>query len=149
MSFIDKLRTQKLLSFTLILFTLAIGIVIGTLVNTGAKAAKDNTAAPGATPLVIPNPVQLQNSFASIAKQVEPSVVNISTTYLPKAQAPGRNRRRAAPQQQPDQGDEEDQPDQGDQGDQGSQGNPGNQGNMEDFFRRFFSNPFGGNMPQM
>jgi serine protease Do len=142
MSFIDKLRTQKLLSFTLILFTLAIGIVIGTLVNTGAKAAKDNTAAPGATPLVIPNPVQLQNSFAGIAKQVEPSVVNISTTYLPKAPTTQkRGRGRVAPQQQPD--DEEDQPDQGDQG------NQGNQGNMEDFFRRFFSNPFGGNMPQM
>ena len=136
MSFFDKLRTQKLLSFTLILFTLAIGIVIGTLVNTGAKAAKDNTAAPGAIPLVIPNPVQLQNSFAAIAKQVEPSVVNISTTYLPKAPAQTRNRRRAAPQQ-PDNGDEEDQGDQGDQG------------NMEDFFQRFFSNPFGGNMPQI
>ncbi len=137
MNLFDKLRRQKLLSFTLILFTLAIGIVIGTLVNTGAKAAKDNTAAPGATPLTIPNPVPLQNSFAAIAKQVEPSVVNISTTYLPKA--PTRNRRRAAPQQQPDNGDEEDQPDQGEQG----------QGNMEDFFQRFFSNPFGGNMPQM
>ena len=137
MNLFDKLRRQKLLSFTLILFTLAIGIVIGTLVNTGAKAAKDNTAAPGATPLTIPNPVPLQNSFAAIAKQVEPSVVNISTTYLPKA--PTRNRRRAAPQQQPDNGDEEDQPDQGEQG----------QGNMDDFFQRFFSNPFGGNMPQM
>ena len=139
MSFIDKLRTQKLLSFTLILFTLAIGIVIGTLVNTGAKAAKDNTAAPGATPLTIPNPVQVQNSFAAIAKQVEPSVVNISTTYMTKA--PTRNRRRAAPQQ-PDPVDEEDQGDQG-------QGGQGDQGNMEDFFQRFFSNPFGGNNPQI
>jgi serine protease Do len=137
MSFFDKLRRQKLLSFTLILFTLAIGIVIGTLVNTGAKAAKDNTAAPGATPLTIPNPVQLQNSFAVIAKQVENSVVNISTTYLPKAPAQSRSRRRAAPQQ-PDNGDEEDQGDQG-----------GDQGNMEDFFQRFFSSPFGGNIPQM
>jgi serine protease Do len=136
MSFFDKLRRQKLLSFTLILFTLAVGIVIGTLVNTGAKAAKDNTAAPGATPLTIPNPVQVQNSFAAIAKQVEPSVVNISTTYLPKA--PTRTRRRAAPQQ-PDNGDDED------QGDQGQ----GDQGNMEDFFQRFFSNPFGGNMPNI
>jgi len=136
MSFFDKLRRQKLLSFTLILFTLAIGIVIGTLVSTGARAAKDNTAAPGATPLTIPNPVQLQNSFATIAKQVEPSVVNISTTYLPKAPAQARTRRRPAPQQ-PDNGDEEDQGDQGDQG------------NMEDFFQRFFSNPFGGNIPQI
>jgi serine protease Do len=138
MNFFDKLRRQKLLSFTLILFTLAIGVVIGTLVNTGAKAAKDNTAAPGATPLTVPNPVQLQNSFAGIAKQVEPSVVNISTTYLPKAPAQRRNRGRVAPQQ-PDNGDEEDQGDQGDQG----------QGNMEDFFQRFFSNPFGGGSQQM
>jgi serine protease Do len=141
MSFFDKLRRQKLLSFTLVLFTLAIGVVIGTLINTGAKAAKDNTAAPGATPLTIPNPVQLQNSFAGIAKQVEPSVVNISTTYLPKAPTQRRNRGHA----QPDNGDEEDQGDQADQGEQGGQGNQG----MEDFFQRFFSNPFGGNMPQM
>ena len=40
MSLFDKLRTQKLLSFTLILFTLSVGIVIGTLVNQGVKAAK-------------------------------------------------------------------------------------------------------------
>jgi len=136
MSLFDKLRRQKLLSFTLILFTLAVGIVIGTLVNTGARAAKDNTAAPGATPLTIPNPVQLQNSFAAIAKQVEPSVVNIATTYMPKAPAQTRNRRRATPQP-PDNGDEEDQGDQGDQG------------NMEDFFQRFFNNPFGGNIPNI
>ena len=84
MSFLDKLRTQKLLSFTLILFTLSIGIVIGTLVNSGVKAAKDNPVAPGATPLTIPNPVELSNTFSQIAKQVEPSVVNISTTYNPK-----------------------------------------------------------------
>lgn len=137
MSFFDKLRRQKLLSFTVILFTLAIGVVIGTLVNTGVKAAKDNTVAPGATPLVVPNPVQLQSAFATIAKQVEPSVVNISTTYLPKAPAQARNRRRNAPQQQQ-------QPDEGDEG--GDQ-----QGGMEDFFFRFFGNPFGngGNLPEM
>ena len=85
MSIFDKLRTQKFLSFTLVLFTLSIGIVIGTLINSGVKAAKDNQVAPGATPLVIPNPVELSNTFSQIAKQVEPSVVNISTTYLPKA----------------------------------------------------------------
>src|SRR5918912_2938108 len=90
---LQKLRTQKLLSFTLVVFTLAIGIVIGTLinVNTGVKAAKDNSAAPGAAPLVIPNPVELSNSFSQIAKQVEPSVVNISTTYLPKAPSRARS----------------------------------------------------------
>src|ERR1035437_9462142 len=86
MSLFDRLRTQKVLSFTLILFTLSVGIVIGTLVNQGVKAARsDNPVAPGATALVIPNPVELSNSFSQIAKQAEPSVVNISTTYSPKA----------------------------------------------------------------
>src|ERR1700751_5981462 len=110
MSFLDKLRKQKFLSFSVILFTLAIGVVIGTLVNTGVKAAKDNAAAPGAAPLTIPNPVQLQSSFAGLARQVDPSVVHISTTYLPKAPVQARGRRRSVPQQ-PDEGDE------GDQGD--------------------------------
>ena len=62
MSLVNKLRTQKLLSFTLILFTLSVGIVIGTLVSTGAKAARDDRqVAPGASQLVIPNPVELSN----------------------------------------------------------------------------------------
>ncbi|MEO7651164.1 MAG: peptidase S1, partial [Bryobacteraceae bacterium] len=118
MSVLTKMRSQKLLSSTLILFTLSVGIMIGTLVNTGVKAAKDQ-AAPGATPLVIPNPVQLSNAFSQLAKQLEPSVVNISTTYEPKsasAAAPRRNRKRAVP------GDED--------GDD----------SMNDFFNRFFGN---------
>lgn len=127
----QKLRTQKLLSFTLIVFTLAIGIVIGTLinVNTGAKAAADNSAAPGATPLVIPNPVELSNTFSQIAKQVEPSVVNISTTYNPKPgrATTGRNRR-PAPQ---------------DEDEEGGDG-------MNEFLYWFFGNPFGnGGAPEM
>ena len=64
MNLFDKLRTQKVLSLTLMLFTLSVGIVIGTLVNQGVKAAKSDNAAPGATPLVIPNPVELSNSFS-------------------------------------------------------------------------------------
>src|SRR5580692_6679522 len=90
MSLLDRLRTQKLLSFTLTVFTLSIGIVIGTLITGGVKAAKDDKVAPGATPLVIPDPVQLSNAFTQIAKTVEPSVVNISTTYLPKQPAQSR-----------------------------------------------------------
>src|SRR5436305_1481782 len=107
MSFFDKLRSQKALSFTLILFTLSVGIVIGTLVSTGVKAAKgDGASAPGATPLTIPNPVELANSFTQIAKQVGPSVVNISTTYLPKVTArPRSNRRQINPPDDDDQGD--------------------------------------------
>src|SRR5580704_16440398 len=95
MTFFDSLRKQKFLSFALVLFTLAIGILIGTVLSTGVKAAKDQVAAPGATPLSIPSPVQLQNSFATIAKMVEPSVVNISTEYVEK---PVTSSRRNQPQ---------------------------------------------------
>ena len=77
MSLFDKFRSQKLLSFTLILFTLSIGIVIGTVINSGVKAAKESTVAPGATPLSIPNPVELSNTFTQIAKMVEPSLARL------------------------------------------------------------------------
>jgi len=129
MKFVDKLRTQKLLSFTLILFTLAFGIVIGTLVNPSVRAEKDNNAAPGATPLVIPNPVELSSTFSIIAKQVEPSVVHIQTDTLPKQrpQARGNNGGNRRGQPAPDEGN-------------------GN-GGMDDLFR-FFGNPFGGGAPQ-
>ncbi len=131
MSFFDKLRSQKLLSFTLTVFTLSIGIVIGTLITGGVKAAKDDKVAPGATPLVIPNPVELSNAFTQIAKSVEPSVVNISTTYLPKAPTQSRGEKNGRRRQQlmpPDQG-----------GDQ-----QGDSGGMDDFLYRFFG---GGGMP--
>src|SRR3954452_1340971 len=127
MSFFDSLRRQKFLSFSLVLFTLAIGILIGTIMSTGVKAAKDQVAAPGATPLTIPNPVQLQNSFATLAKQVEPSVVNISTEYVEKPVTTSRRnpqQRRRAPN--PD-----------------AEGNGEEDGNMQDFFQRFFGGPGG------
>src|SRR6201996_3931409 len=101
MSLFQKLRTQKLLSFTMILFTLSLGVVIGTLVSSGVKAARsENSAAPDATPLTIPSPVQLSGTFSQIAKMAGPSVVNISSEYVPKAtRAQGQPRRRgqAAP----------------------------------------------------
>ena len=50
MSFYEKVRRQKYLSFTLMLFMLSIGILIGTVVQGGAKAAKEQSAASDATP---------------------------------------------------------------------------------------------------
>ena len=131
MNLFDRLRTQKVLSFTLVLFTLSVGIVIGTLVNQGVKAFKsDSQSAPGATPLVIPNPVELSNSFSQLAKQVEPSVVNIKTEYLPKAPVRSRNngRRQVLPPNDEDQQD--------------------GMGGMDDFFYRFFGNGAGPEMQQ-
>jgi serine protease Do len=123
MSFIERVRRQRFLSFTLILFTLAVGIVIGTLVNSGVKAAKDGSPAPGATALTIPNPAQLSTAFTQLAKMAEPSVVHISTTYLPRQSPQARTRRRpAVPDEEGD--------------------------DMQDFFNRFFGGPFGFGGPE-
>ena len=126
MSFYDKVRTQKFLSFTLMIFTLAIGIMIGTIAQTGAKAAREQILAPDATPLTIPNTAVVQNEFSKLAKILAPSVVNISTEYIPKInQARNNNRRRQMPQQ-PQQDDDQD----------------GN--GMPDLLQRFFGGQGGG-----
>lgn len=59
--------------------TLALGILIGTVVSRGVRAAKASAVTPEATPLLPPSPVELSNSFAKIAEAVEPAVVNINT----------------------------------------------------------------------
>jgi serine protease Do len=133
MSFLNKVRQQKYLSFTVILFTLSVGILIGTLVNSGVKANSQSSGAPGATPLVIPSPVQLQNSFSTLAKMLEPSVVNISTEYVPakdttSKKTPRRGTRRPDP-------NNDDQQDQGGGNDADS---------MQQFMQRFFGGGGGG-----
>jgi serine protease Do len=95
MGFLDKIRHQKLLTISLLLFTLSIGILIGTLVTTGVNAAKAQVAAPDATPITIPAAVKAPNNqFFELAKRMEGSVVNISTEYTPKV---GSARRRGQP----------------------------------------------------
>jgi len=132
MTFYDKARRQKFLSFSLILFTLAIGILIGSLAQTGAKAAREQNAAPDATPLTVPSPVVIQNDFSKIAKRLEPSVVNISTEYIPKhntsqnRQNPNLRRRQ---QQQPQDDDQDD-------------------NGMQGFLRQFFGGGGGFNLPE-
>ncbi len=118
MNMLETMRRQKFLSFSLLLFTLSIGILIGTLLRSGVRA-QQGQAATDATPLTIPNPVQLSTAFSQLAKRLEPSVVNITTDYIPKQQPSARNRKQQVVP--PDQGD-----------DQGF-----------DLFRRFFQGPFG------
>src|SRR5579864_3609018 len=119
MKLLEKMRQQKLLSTTLLLFTLSIGIVIGTLVNTGVHAQRSGSAAPDATPLVVPKAAQVGNEFTKLAKMLEPSVVNITADYTPKLQD-GKNRRQSAPD---DDGDDD---------------------SSSDLFRRFFGGQGGG-----
>jgi serine protease Do len=133
MSVYDRVRNQKFLSFALILFTLAIGVLIGTVVQTGAKAARDQQAAPDATPLTIPAATPVQNEFSKIAKRLEPSVVNISTEYIPKKQATTQNRQTPQSRRRGQQQPQDDQDDQSDNG-------------MQQFMQRFFGGGGGGGL---
>jgi serine protease Do len=89
---LQRLRQQKLLSLSLLLFTLSIGIVIGTLISTGVNAAKTQVAAGDAVPLITPAVSKMPNNqFVELAKKLEPTVVNIGTDYTPRV------RRRSGP----------------------------------------------------
>jgi serine protease Do len=101
-----------------ILATLSVGILIGSVVSYGVKG-KEGQKSSDATPLTMPSPQQLSNTFSQIAKQLEPSVVNINTESTIK----NVHRRRQG--QQPDD-------------DQGGDG-----GGFDDFFNRFFGGPGG------
>jgi len=72
-----RFRANRL-AFTLaILLTLAVGILIGTVVSGGVRGQEKKSAE--ATPLSVPEPRQLSNQFSRIAKSLEPAVVNINT----------------------------------------------------------------------
>ena len=86
-------KTQR----SLLLLTLIAGLAVGVLFTTGIRVAKAAaTPAPDATPLVIPDPVQLSNSFAKLARQLEPSVVQVTSTIEQKVVV-RRERRGNAP----------------------------------------------------
>ena len=121
MKLLEKMRQQKLLSTTLMLFTLSLGIVIGTLLNTGVHAQRGQSVAPDATPLVIPKASVVGNEFTKLAKMLDPSVVNITADFTPKVQES-----RKGPGRGDDNGDDD----------------------SSDLFRRFFGGPGGGDSPQ-
>ena len=98
-----------------ILATLSVGILIGTVVSYGVKGKEGQKS--DATPLTLPSPQQMSNTFSQIAKQLEPSVVNINTESTIK----NVHRRRG-----------------GQDDDDGSGG-----GGMDDFFNHFFGGPGG------
>ncbi len=74
----QKLKNNRFASTLVILATLTLGILIGTVVSAGVKGKEKNSSA-DATPLQVPSPVKLSNQFSQIARQMEPSVVNINT----------------------------------------------------------------------
>ena len=102
-------------TFTIVA-TLAVGIMIGTVISYGVKG-KEGQKSSDATPLTVPAPQQLSTAFSQIAKQLEPSVVNINTESTIKNPHHRRN-----PHAQPDNPD-----------DQGDEDSP-----FQDFFDKFF-----------
>ncbi len=88
MSILSNLRQPRILSAVVVLLTLAIGILIGTLVRTDVKAERTGIHS-DAEPLTIPEPVKLQNEFVRLAQRLEPAVVNITTEYNPEPQIGG------------------------------------------------------------
>jgi serine protease Do len=76
-------RRRKVLATVFVAFTLAVGILIGSVVS-GRVSAMKNAAFAGtsATPLTVPDPIPSSSSFASIVNKVEPAVVNIATTQV-------------------------------------------------------------------
>jgi serine protease Do len=86
-------RRRKVFASFLIILTLGVGIMIGTIISGRALATHDQTAPSGAALLAIPDPVTLSNSFAGISKRLGPAVVNISTTQvLEKSKSSSRRR---------------------------------------------------------
>jgi serine protease Do len=96
-----------------VLVTLSLGILIGSVISYGVKG-KEGQKSSDATPLTLPAPQQLSNAFSQIAKQLEPSVVNINTESTIK----NPHHRR---------GGQDDEQDGG--------------GGMDDFFNHFFGGP--------
>src|SRR5436190_15273965 len=122
------MNNKRLLFLTLIVLTLSIGVVIGTIVSGGVKA----TAEQKPQTLVIPDPVSLSNAFSQIAAQLEPAVVRIdteATVQAPAITAPTPPRGRTPRGQSP--------PSQ----------NPPSQNPFDDFFN-FFGGGGGDNTPR-
>jgi serine protease Do len=120
------LKAKRWLYTLSILATLAVGILIGSVVSYGVKG-KEGQQSADAKPLSVPAPQQLSNTFSQIAKTLEPAVVNINTESTIKN--PHRQRRGA----RPGPGDEDNDPNGG-----GGGGSP-----FDDFFDRFFGGPGG------
>jgi serine protease Do len=114
---VARVRAQRMLSMLAIMVTLAVGILIGTVLSRsgvrGSSSSSDSALLPA-----MQTPQQLSNTFGQVAKAIEPAVVNVSTESNPKPAARQRNRR-------PNRG-------------QGQDNGNGGDDPFQDFFDRFF-----------
>ncbi|HEY7404005.1 MAG TPA: Do family serine endopeptidase [Candidatus Angelobacter sp.] len=111
-----RLRTQRMLSALVVLLTLAVGILIGTVLSRSGVRGYSSTPSDATLLPPMQTPQQLSNTFGQVAKNIEPAVVNVSTESNPKP------RRRA----------------------QGRTPNRGQDNGGDDPFQDFFDRFFGG-----
>ncbi|MEP6963489.1 MAG: trypsin-like peptidase domain-containing protein, partial [Acidobacteriota bacterium] len=119
MKLINKMRQQKLTSSLLVLCTLAVGILIGTVITTRWGQASAQSGATDATPLTVPPIAVIGNEFTQLAKKLELSVVAI------QVEIQGPTAEETAQLQQ-----------------RGPQGGGNGKGDIPEFFRKFL--PDGG-----
>jgi len=108
-----RMKTHRWVYTLSILATLSVGILIGTVISQNVKGKEGQKS--DVTPLTLPSPTQMSNTFSQIAKQLEPSVVNINTESTIK----NPHRRRG----------------------ENNGGQDDEDGGMEDFFNHFFGAP--------
>ncbi len=114
-----RVRTQRALSSLAVLLTLAVGILIGTVLSRGG--VKGNSAPDGSLLPAMQTPQQLSNTFGQVAAAIEPAVVNVSTESTPKV-------KRRGPSRGPNRGPRDN----------------GGDDPFQDFFDRFFGGQQGG-----
>jgi len=117
---VARMRTQRALSTLVILLTLTVGILIGTVLSRGG--VKGNSAPDGSLLPAMQTPQQLSSTFGQVAATIEPAVVNVSTESTPKVRKRPNGRM----------------PNRGQRGDNGGD-DP-----FQDFFDRFFGGQQGG-----
>src|ERR1700753_85844 len=108
-----RMRSQRALSTLVILLTLTVGILIGTVLS--RSGVRGNSLPDGSLLPAMQTPQQLSNTFGQVASAVEPAVVNVSTESTPKTV----QQRRRAPNR-------------------GQRGQGGGDDPFQDFFDRFF-----------
>src|SRR5271168_533930 len=104
----ERLKTRRWAYSFSIVTTLALGILIGTVVSYGVKG-KEGQKSSDATPLTIPSPQHLSNTFSQLSKQLEPSVVNINTESTIKNPRRHGHSSHPDPDQDQDQGGDDNQ----------------------------------------
>jgi serine protease Do len=119
-------RTRRGVAALLVVATLGVGILIGSVISDRAGAS--HATYENVKTLAVPDPVVMSNTFSGIVTKVGPAVVNISSTQV--MQAPPRVQMRRGPVQVMPPGGPQARP---------KGGSPqGDDPSMDDFFNKFF-----------